>query len=118
MLRIPQGQLLLMAFRAPYHATERKNLDEYRYKIDAYVRKIAAPGDIPFGTGACRLCQPQQCARTSGEQCRYPQLAMPSLQACGFNLVQTASELMGITMQWGPDAQPVFIAAVLRQAQQ
>ena len=33
--------------------------------------------------------------------CRHPERVRPSLEACGFDLERTASELFGIEMRWG-----------------
>lgn len=50
--------------------------------------------------GNCLYCPEDTCTRLSGLPCRHPDLVRPSLEAYGFNLYRTASELFGIEMLW------------------
>ena len=65
--------------------------------LDAERRR---PGSRAFFAGNCSLCHPERCARADGLLCRMPDRARPSLEAWGFDLVRTASELLGLTMCW------------------
>ena len=57
---------------------------------------------MAFGfVGKCPHCKGAPCARTSGKPCRHPELVRPSLEAYGFNVSLTASEVLGIDMLWG-----------------
>ncbi len=82
-------------------------------------------GGTAFGTGGCRLCNTTDskeshmqadCARAQGQPCRHPGKAIPSLEACGFNLDATASELLSTTLHWHPEAPATFIGAVVTEA--
>ncbi len=53
--------------------------------------------------GSCLHCPEGSCTRPQGLPCRHPELARPSLEAAGFNLGATASELFGIEMKWSND---------------
>ena len=58
-------------------------------------------GGLAFGfVGKCERCGNAPCARTLGKPCRHPDVVRPSLEAYGFNVSQTASELLGIDMVW------------------
>lgn len=58
-------------------------------------------GGRSFSTiGRCEYCAQQPCARLSGEPCRHPELIRPSLEAAGFDLVRTSSEILDIPLFW------------------
>ena len=57
------------------------------YKRQAYV-------------GTCIHCPEGSCTRPEGRPCRHPELVRPSLEACGFDVARTASELFGIELKW------------------
>lgn len=50
--------------------------------------------------GSCMYCEPGTCSRLRNQPCRHPGLARPSLEAYGFDLGRTTSELFGIEMLW------------------
>lgn len=52
--------------------------------------------------GKCPYCS-EPCARLDGAPCRHPDKVRPSLEALGFDVTKTASELLGVDMQWGAD---------------
>ena len=52
--------------------------------------------------GKCPYCN-EPCSRLNGEPCRHPDKMRPSLEALGFDVTKTASQLLGIEMQWGVD---------------
>jgi len=61
-------------------------------------------GGKAFGfVGKCQYCGDASCARIQGHPCRHPDLVRPSLEAYGFNMIKTASELLGIDMLWSND---------------
>jgi len=60
----------------------------------------AGDGLAALFTGKCSLCPGQRCARESGQACRHPESVRPSLEALGFDLGRTSSEIFGIGMQW------------------
>lgn len=51
---------------------------------DAGIKKV-----LHIGVGGCGVCS--VCAKRTGEPCRHPELAMPSLEAYGFNVSSLAS---------------------------
>ena len=50
--------------------------------------------------GSCLYCPEGSCTRKSGLPCRHPDLVRPSLEAYGFDIMRTASELFGIDLLW------------------
>lgn len=63
--------------------------------------------------GTCLYCPAGTCTRPSGEACRHPELVRPSLEACGFDLCRTASELFGFELQWSTDGRiPAFLTLI------
>ena len=55
-----------------------------------------------FGfVGTCPYCN--SCSRTSGLSCRHPDKVRPSLEAIGFDISKTASDLLGIDIKWSRD---------------
>lgn len=53
--------------------------------------------------GTCLYCPAGRCTRPNGEPCRHPEWVRPSLEACGFDIVRTTSELFGLELKWGTD---------------
>ena len=51
--------------------------------------------------GTCLHCPEGTCTRPEGNPCRHPDLVRPSLEACGFDIGKTTSELFGIDLKWG-----------------
>ncbi len=61
-------------------------------------------GGLALGfAGKCPHCGGSPCARREGKPCRHPELVRPSLEAYGFNVSKTASDLLGIDMVWSND---------------
>ncbi|MDY6121899.1 MAG: DUF2284 domain-containing protein [Porphyromonas sp.] len=50
--------------------------------------------------GHCHWCPPSRCTRSQGKPCRYLHKMRPSLEALGFDLCATTTQLLGIEMQW------------------
>ncbi|MDE6270645.1 MAG: DUF2284 domain-containing protein [Muribaculaceae bacterium] len=78
-------------------APERLRLEADLLKLERAVGGLAA-----VGIGRCRLC-PQGCTRPQGLPCRHPERVRRSLEAYGFDLGRTASQLLGLEMLWGAD---------------
>lgn len=58
-------------------------------------------GGLAFGfVGKCERCGNAPCARLEGKPCRHPDVMRPSLEAYGFNVSETASQLLGFNMVW------------------
>lgn len=50
--------------------------------------------------GSCLYCPADTCTRCEGLPCRHPELVRPSLEAYGFDIGRTTSELFGIELLW------------------
>lgn len=58
------------------------------------------------------LCH-EGCSRPLGLPCRHPELVRPALEAYGFNVAKTASELLGLELLWCKDGRlPEYLALV------
>lgn len=66
---------------------------KYSYAIAQNLRKIFNDINIiktlHLGAGGCGVCE--TCAKRTNEPCRFPELAMPSLEAYGVNVSKLAS---------------------------
>lgn len=63
--------------------------------------------------GSCLYCPEGSCTRPSGKPCRHPALVRPSLEAYGFDIGKTASELFGIELKWGAQGRlPAYLTLV------
>ncbi len=63
--------------------------------------------------GTCLYCPEGTCTRSEGKPCLHPDLVRPSLEACGFDIGKTTSELFGIELKWGPDGKmPEYLTLV------
>ena len=55
----------------------------------------------------------EKCTRREGLPCRHPESIRPSLEALGFDIARTASELFGIPLQWGsPGTFPAYLTLI------
>lgn len=65
-----------------------------------------------FG-GSCSYCLEDECTRPKGLPCRHPELVRPSLEAYGFDISKTLSELFDIELVWGKEGfMPEYITLV------
>ena len=63
--------------------------------------------------GTCLYCPEGTCTRPAAKPCRHPELVRPSLEACGFDIAHTTSELFGIELKWGTDGSlPEYLTLV------
>lgn len=63
--------------------------------------------------GSCLYCPEGSCTRPDGKPCRHPELVRPSLEAYGFDIGRTASELLGIELKWGAEGRlPAYLTLV------
>ncbi len=53
--------------------------------------------------GNCLHCPDEECTRKCGGTCRHPEKVRPSLEAFGFDISKTLSELFGIELLWGKE---------------
>lgn len=64
-------------------------------------------------SGTCLYCPEGSCTRPLGLPCRHPGQVRPSLEAFGFDVGATASELLGIPILWGRDGlMPAYLTLV------
>lgn len=63
--------------------------------------------------GKCLHCPDRGCMRTCGKPCLHPEKVRPSLEAFGFDISKTLSELFGIELLWGKDGKlPEYLVLV------
>jgi len=94
--------------RSPANADEEKQISyrvlrEVREGLDERLLALEKkhPGSLAFFAGSCTLCRETGCARKSAKPCLHPDQTRSSLEAYGFDISKTASELLGIEIQWG-----------------
>lgn len=63
-----------------------------------------ALGGRAYGfVGSCPYCGGAPCARIKGKPCKHPDKVRPSLEAIGFDIGKTATDLLGLDIQWSKD---------------
>ena len=69
---------------------------------------------VAFGfAGSCPYCGEIPCARIDGEPCRHPDKVRPSLEAFGFDMSKTASDLLRLEIKWSYDGRiPEYLTLV------
>lgn len=80
-------------------------MNEARRELDARLLALeeAWPDSRAFFAGTCFDCPEGTCTRLSDLPCVRPGKIRPSLEALGFDLGRTASELLGIELRWSVD---------------
>lgn len=90
----------------------RKILLEVRREFDAQLLSMEQQitPSLLYCAGSCRLCAQGECKRLKGEKCRYPDKMRSTLEAIGFDMGRTTSELLGVEMKWcnGNELPPYF----------
>lgn len=91
----------------PTNPQEQKDIsycimEETRKGIDGRLLGLEKqyPGSLVFFAGSCFLCSKEECTRSKGQECIFPEKARSSLEAYGFDIARTTSELLGITLIW------------------
>ncbi len=74
----------------------REHLDTKLLELEVHT-----PSSRALFPGSCRLCPKGECTRLVGQPCSKPNEARSSLEALGFDVGRTTSELLGIEMKWG-----------------
>lgn len=92
--------------------TAERILNQERQRLDRML--LGMEGNArAFFAGTCILCPPEKCTRREGLPCRHPESIRPSLEALGFDIARTASELFGIPLQWGsPGTFPAYLTLI------
>ncbi len=63
--------------------------------------------------GKCLHCPEGSCTRLQKTPCRHPELARPSLEAAGFDLGRTCSELLETDLLWSNDGNiPAYLMII------
>ena len=80
----------------------REMLARERTRLDAHLLELEQryPNSRAFYAGTCVLCPEETCTRRTGLPCRHPDRIRPSLEALGFDIGRTASELLHIELKW------------------
>ena len=93
--------------RSPKDAEDQKaisyrTMEEARKNIDPKLLEleIEYPGSLSFFAGSCFLCRKEDCTRHKGKECIHPDKARSSLEAYGFDITRTTSELLGMEIKW------------------
>lgn len=76
----------------------KQELEQYLLSLERELGGLACTT-----IGRCPHCGGMECARLTGRPCRHPELVRPSLEAFGFDLNRTMTELLGISLRWGRD---------------
>jgi len=76
----------------------RKGLDEQLLNME-----LDIPESKAFFAGTCHICDTEDCTRTTGQPCRYPDKIRHSLESFGFDIGKTTEELLGIKLKWSND---------------
>ena len=87
---------------------ERIRLEERLLAMESRYKGLASTY-----VGECLHCAKVCCSRLEGKPCRHPDLVRPSLEAYGFDVTKTISELFGLTLKWGTkDSLPEYLILV------
>ena len=82
-------------------------IEEVRLSLDKSLLAIEKryPGSRALFAGTCHLCPLGSCTRITGAPCIYPEKIRPSLEAFGFDIGKTSSELLGIELKWSSNGE-------------
>ena len=103
------------AERALQLAEARRLIRPERQRLEARLLDLERTcGGRSFAyAGSCLHCPEGSCTRPEGLPCRHPELVRPSLEACGFDIGRTTSELFGIELRWGREGRmPEYLTLV------
>lgn len=78
---------------------------EVRALIDQELLRLEKEfaGTRSYYAGSCHLCPEESCTRKDNQPCRFPNLIRPSLEAFGFDIGKTTSQLLGLELKWSTD---------------
>ena len=81
----------------------RQIFDISRLTLDDRLLEIEAryPTTRTLFPGSCRRCPAGECTRLQSKPCIMPDKMRPSLEALGFDLGRTTSEVLDIELKWG-----------------
>lgn len=89
-----------------------KIMETERQRTDALLLELERTyNGRAFFPGSCLLCP--SCTRAEEKPCLYPNRVRPSLEACGFDIGKTTTELLNIELKWGENGiMPEYITLV------
>ena len=111
---VPEPSLLAERDSGRVRKLSEEMLRAVRKRTDVRLLELekAYPGSRAFFAGSCMLCPAEECTRISGAPCRYPDRIRPSLESYGFDIGRTASQLLGVELQWSRGGMPPYITLV------
>ncbi len=85
-----------------------------RAEIDSWMLSLeeSTPSSRALFPGSCIGCEKGECSRLVGEPCVKPSKMRPSLEAMGFDVMRTTSELLDIELKWSSDRLPEYFTLV------
>ena len=86
-----------------------------RLRLERQLRQLEARfgGLMCAYIGSCLHCPAGTCTRPQGLPCRHPEAVRPSLEAFGFDIGRTLSDLFGFELRWGRDGRlPDYLTLV------
>lgn len=95
---IPDGSNISLSESRRLIFPERKRLEHRLLEME-----LLYDGRAFAYVGSCLYCPEGSCTRPLGLPCRHPELVRPSLEAYGFDISRTTSELFGFKLLWGKD---------------
>ncbi len=112
-----------------YVSEEMRKIEMTKEKLTAAVEEILLPvrlqldqrlleleklneGSRAHFAGSCRRCATGTCTRPSGKPCAKPNEMRQSLEAIGFDIAKTGSELLGIELKWSEKYLPEYFTLV------
>lgn len=79
-------------------------LDKFRNDMDWRLLSLEKEFDsLALFAGTCLLCPHGECTKLKGAPCIHPDKIRPSLEAIGFDIMQTNQDLLGIELKWSVD---------------
>ena len=90
----------------------RKKMPKLTQKLRKILKDMNISDALILGVGNCGVCE--TCAKRTGEPCRFPDLAIPSLEAYGINVSQLA-KAAGMKYTNGQDTVTYFGAILFKE---
>lgn len=83
------------------------------HRVTEWCRGAPFQSYLHLGAGGCHICK--VCAKRTDEPCRHPELALPSLEACGIQVSELAA-LAGMNYINGQNTVTYFGAVLFNEA--
>jgi predicted metal-binding protein len=84
-------------------ALSYKIIEEVRHSLDNKLLELEQKyrSSLAFFAGTCHLCKLGECMRILGKPCLHPAKIRHSLEAFGFDISKTVSQLLNTELKWG-----------------